>query len=186
MLNKIDIKKISLDKGLTVRDIQSYLFQLAEELEYLFSQQHKDEIKDNSDSYNQVLQKITNLNEKIKMPEWTDIKETLTDDFILQQSDSGVLRIRKTGSIVFLEGVLSPVEQLEFSDDKTMFVLPEEYRPSRSVYATFTNGSASNILTWNLKIFSNGNANINLIRNSGIMTYVAAGTWITFNLAYSV
>lgn len=117
---------------------------------------------------------------------WEDISDTLSDDFVLQASASGMLRARRIGAIVFVEGVISPVNALPFTSDVTMFTLPQKFRPLKSVYSTFTNGANNNVITWNMKITLDGKANINLMKSSGTATQFAAGSWISFNVSYAI
>lgn len=190
MLNNIDIKKISLDKGLTVRDIQSYLFQLAEEIEYLFSQQRKDEIKDNSDIFNQILQKISNTNKRLEMPEWAEPE--FGNNFKNYSENNNRLTYRKFLNTVEVRGIVTNRETITVSgaDESTLiFTLPEGFRPkqNKDVYMLC---QASGNGVFLLKIGSDGKAYAERHRDgsvttSGAFTSITAGQWLPIQITFS-
>lgn len=108
---------------------------------------------------------------------------SITGSFSLYGSDS-VLRYRKIGHVVQVEGTLRPSTTLSGSaTDLTIFTLPDGYRPSAAV-VTLCQGSGA--CHWTLTIKSNGNVCFGRYSSGGSYTSAGTGTWLPFHRTFMV
>lgn len=108
---------------------------------------------------------------------------SITGSFSLYGSDS-VLRYRKIGRIVQVEGVLRPSTTLSGSaTNLTIFTLPDGYRPSAAV-VTLCQGSGS--CHWALTIKTNGEVCFARYSSGGSYTSAGTGTWLPFHHTFMV
>lgn len=122
----------------------------------------------------------------INAPEVADSgwqKASITGSFSLYGSDS-VLRYRKIGHVVQVEGTLRPSTTLSGSaSDLTIFTLPDGYRPSAAV-VTLCQGSGS--CHWTLTIKANGAVCFGRYSSGGSYTSAGTGTWLPFHHTFMV
>lgn len=108
---------------------------------------------------------------------------SITGSFALYGSDS-VLRYRKIGRIVQVEGTLRPSTTLSGSaTNLTIFTLPDGYRPSAAV-VTLCQGSGS--CHWALTIKPNGEVCFARYSSGGSYTSAGTGTWLPFHHTFMV
>lgn len=108
---------------------------------------------------------------------------SITGSFALYGSDS-VLRYRKIGRIVQVEGTLRPSTTLSGSaTNLTIFTLPEGYRPSAAV-VTLCQGSGS--CHWALTIKTNGDVCFARYSSGGSYASADTGTWLPFHHTFMV
>lgn len=108
---------------------------------------------------------------------------SITGSFSLYGSDS-VLRYRKIGRIVQVEGTLRPSTTLSGSaTNLTIFTLPDGYRPSAAV-VTLCQGSGS--CHWALTIKTNGEVCFARYSSGGSYTSAGTGTWLPFHHTFMV
>lgn len=108
---------------------------------------------------------------------------SITGNFSLYGSDS-VLRYRKIGRIVQVEGTLRPSTTLSGSaTNLTIFTLPDGYRPSAAV-VTLCQGSGS--CHWALTINTNGEVCFARYSDGGSYTSAGTGTWLPFHHTFMV
>lgn len=108
---------------------------------------------------------------------------SITGSFSLYGSDS-VLRYRKIGHVVQVEGTLSPSTTLSGSaTNLTIFTLPDGYRPSATV-VTLCQGSGS--CHWTLTIKTNGAVCFGRYSSGGSYTSAGTGTWLPFHHTFMV
>ena len=108
---------------------------------------------------------------------------SITGSFSLYGSDS-VLRYRKIGCIVQVEGTLRPSTTLSGSaTNLTIFTLPDGYRPSTAV-VTLCQGSGS--CHWALTIKANGDVCFGRYSSGGSYTSAGTGTWLPFHHTFMV
>ena len=108
---------------------------------------------------------------------------SITDSFALYGSDS-VLRYRKIGHVVQVEGTLRPSTALSGSaTDLTIFTLPAGYRPSAAV-VTLCQGSG--VCHWTLTIKANGAVCFGRYSSGGSYTSAGTGTWLPFHHTFMV
>lgn len=108
---------------------------------------------------------------------------SITGSFSLYGSDS-VLRYRKIGRIVQVEGTLRPSTTLSGSaTNHTIFTLPDGYRPSAAV-VTLCQGSGS--CHWALTIKTNGEVCFARYSSGGSYTSAGTGTWLPFHHTFMV
>ena len=111
------------------------------------------------------------------------ITASITGSFALYGSDS-VLRYRKIGNIVQVEGTLKPTTTLAGSaTNLTMFTLPEGYRPSAAI-VTLCQGSGS--CHWALTIKASGEVCFGRYSSGGSYTSAGTGTWLPFHHTFMV
>lgn len=108
---------------------------------------------------------------------------SITGSFSLYGSDS-VLRYRKIGHVVQVEGTLRPSTTLSGSaTNLTIFTLPDGYRPSATV-VTLCQGSGS--CHWALTIKTNGEVCFARYSSGGSYTSAGTGTWLPFHHTFMV
>lgn len=108
---------------------------------------------------------------------------SITGSFALYGSDS-VLRYRKIGRIVQVEGTVRPSTTLSGSaTNLTIFTLPDGYRPSAAV-VTLCQGSGS--CNWALTIKTNGEVCFARYSSGGSYTSAGTGTWLPFHHTFMV
>ena len=108
---------------------------------------------------------------------------SITGSFALYGSDS-VLRYRKIGHVVQVEGTLRPSTTLSGSaTNLTIFTLPDGYRPSATV-VTLCQGSGS--CHWTLTIKTNGDVCFGRYSSGGSYTSAGTGTWLPFHHTFMV
>lgn len=108
---------------------------------------------------------------------------SITGSFALYGSDS-VLRYRKIGHVVQVEGTLRPSTTLSGSaTNLTIFTLPAGYRPSATV-VTLCQGSGS--CHWTLTIKTNGEVCFGRYSSGGSYTSAGTGTWLPFHHTFMV
>lgn len=108
---------------------------------------------------------------------------SITGSFALYGSDS-VLRYRKIGNIVQVEGTLNPTTTLAGSaTNLTIFTLPEGYRPSAAI-VTLCQGSGS--CHWALTIKASGEVCFGRYSSGGSYTSADTGTWLPFHHIFMV
>ena len=108
---------------------------------------------------------------------------SITGSFALYGSDS-VLRYRKIGRIVQVEGTIRPSTTLSGSaTNLTIFTLPEGYRPSATV-VTLCQGSGS--CRWALTIKTNGEVCFSRYSSGGSYTSAGTGTWLPFHHTFMI
>lgn len=108
---------------------------------------------------------------------------SITGSFSLYGSDS-VLRYRKIGRIVQVEGTIRPTTTLSGSaTNLTIFTLPDGYRPSAAV-VTLCQGSGS--CNWALTIKANGEVCFARYSSGGSYTSAGTGTWLPFHHTFMV
>ncbi len=108
---------------------------------------------------------------------------SITGSFALYGSDS-VLRYRKIGHVVQVEGTLRPSTTLSGSaTDLTIFTLPAGYRPSAAV-VTLCQGSGA--CHWTLTIKANGAVCFGRYSSGGSYTSAGTGTWLPFHHTFMI
>lgn len=108
---------------------------------------------------------------------------SITGSFSLYGSDS-VLRYRKIGHVVQVEGTLRPSTTLSGSaTDLTIFTLPDGYRPSAAVVALCQGSGACH---WTLTIKANGAVCFGRYSSGGSYTSAGTGTWLPFHHTFMV
>ena len=108
---------------------------------------------------------------------------SITGSFALYGSDS-VLRYRKIGRIVQVEGTIRPSTTLSGSaTNLTIFTLPDGYRPSAAV-VTLCQGSGA--CHWALTIKTNGEVCFARYSSGGSYTSAGTGTWLPFHHTFMV
>lgn len=108
---------------------------------------------------------------------------SIASNFALYGSDS-VLRYRKIGHIVQVEGTVKPATTLSGSaTDLTIFTLPAGYRPSAAV-VTLCQGSGA--CHWTLTIKANGAVCFGRYSSGGSYTSAGTGTWLPFHHTFMV
>ena len=111
------------------------------------------------------------------------ITASVTGSFALYGSDS-VLRYRKIGNIVQVEGTLKPTTTITGSaTNLTIFTLPVGYRPSAAIVA-LCQGSGS--CHWALTIKTSGEVCFARYSSGGSYTSADTGTWLPFHHTFMV
>ena len=122
----------------------------------------------------------------INAPEVADSgwnKASIAGNFALYGSDS-VLRYRKIGHIVQVEGTVKPTTTLSGSaTNLTIFTLPAGYRPSAAI-VTLCQGSGS--CHWTLTIKASGEVCFGRYSSGGSYTSAGTGTWLPFHHTFMV
>ena len=96
---------------------------------------------------------------------------------------SNNLKYRKIGNIVMLQGLATPVEKTPAdSSQLELFTIPEEIRPSKTLYQ-LCQGTGTN--KWLLTVNTNGSVGFS---RYGTTDWASAnpGNWLPFNITYFV
>ena len=110
-------------------------------------------------------------------------KASIAGNFALYGSDS-VLRYRKIGHVVQVEGTVKPTTTLSGSaTNLTIFTLPAGYRPSVAI-VTLCQGSGS--CHWALTIKASGEVCFGRYSSGGSYTSAGTGTWLPFHHTFMV
>ena len=128
---------------------------------------------------------MKNKLDELKDSGW--ITATITSNFKLYDSES-VCRYRKIGKVVNIQAEVSPASAsntLNSANYMTLFMLPEEYRPSTNIM-TVCQGSGTNIFLTNVTY--DGLVTLGRYRNSSSYATNPPSTtaWLPINITYFV
>ena len=90
---------------------------------------------------------------------------------------------RKIGKTVFVQGIISPKNDLNKDSTYVIFTLPEGYRPKYACYY-LCQGTAGRI--WLLEISTDGTVNFSRYRNGADYITPYASNWLPFSVSFCI
>ena len=128
---------------------------------------------------------FTKILTAIKDTGWTDV--TLTSDFTTYSTATppvNVLRYRKIGKLVELNGAIKPTRAITGGGDSvTIGTLPTGYRPSSSVQAICQGSSRA---VWLLVIGTGGGVTFSRYRDETGYVDTTNGTWLPIHVTFMI
>ena len=108
---------------------------------------------------------------------------SLTSSFV-KYSDTSVVRYRKYGKMVFVQGEIKPTSAITGSStSKVIFTLPEGYRPSAPVH-NICQGSGA--YQWLCVTNASGSVTFSRYNNGSSFINTSTTTWLPFNFMFLI